>query len=84
MTKTENINNPHSCWNRAEDDEPVFVLRAHDPLATELVRDWCKQYMLSKGGFGGMTRAQLHRYHDAQNVADAMYDWLNRKAGIRW
>ena len=40
MTKTENIDNPNSCWNKAAGDEPVFVLRANDPIAPAVVRLW--------------------------------------------
>ncbi|MDZ7735921.1 MAG: hypothetical protein U5P41_07330 [Gammaproteobacteria bacterium] len=36
-TKSEAINNPGSCLNKAAADEPVFVLRAKDPLAAAIV-----------------------------------------------
>lgn len=43
MLKSQEINDPLSCLNRAEDDEPVFVLRAKDPLATIAVSFWVGQ-----------------------------------------
>lgn len=39
-TKAGNLDNPDSCWNRAADDEPVFVLRATDPVAAKVIRYW--------------------------------------------
>lgn len=42
-TKRETITSPLSCLNRAEDDEPVFVLRAHDRVAPATVRDWAQR-----------------------------------------
>jgi hypothetical protein len=39
-TKDENASNPKSCWSKAEGDEPVFVLRANDPIAPMAVRIW--------------------------------------------
>jgi hypothetical protein len=31
---------PKSCFNKALNDEPVFVLRAKDPIADQVVRIW--------------------------------------------
>ena len=30
------------CYDKAEDDEPMFVLLARDPVAPVLVRMWCE------------------------------------------
>lgn len=38
--KRDEISDPNSCLNHAAEDEPVFVLRAKDPLAAKLVEDW--------------------------------------------
>ena len=32
-----------SCLSKAADDEPVFILRAKDKLAPEVVEGWAKQ-----------------------------------------
>ena len=40
MTKAEELRNPHGCLNKAASDEPVFVLRAKDPIAAQVVRLW--------------------------------------------
>lgn len=39
-SKAKQLLDPGSCWNRAELTEPVFVLRAKDPLAPAVVRVW--------------------------------------------
>ena len=43
MKKMEEITDPSSCINKAENDEPVFVLRANDPLAAVMVDHWANQ-----------------------------------------
>lgn len=40
MIKREELAKSSSCLNRAEADEPVFVLRANDPIAPMVVRIW--------------------------------------------
>ena len=40
MLKRHEINDSESCLNRAEEDEPVFVLRAKDILAIPTVINW--------------------------------------------
>mgnify|MGYP001194417691 CR=1 FL=1 len=39
-TKAQALLNRASCLNRAGDDEPIFILRAKDPLAAQTVRLW--------------------------------------------
>lgn len=40
MIKRDELEREDSCLNRAADDEPLFVLRARDLLAVDLVRVW--------------------------------------------
>ena len=47
MLKRQEIADPASCLNRAADDEPIFVLRARDPLAAKLVEDWAARAVLA-------------------------------------
>jgi len=68
-TKSENILNPDSCWNKAANDEPVFVLRSTDGAAPDLVRTWAALY---KHRTGLRSPDQSRKYQDALNVADAM------------
>lgn len=47
MIKSLELSSPNSCINKAADNEPVFVLRAHDMCAPEAVRYWA---YLAAGG----------------------------------
>ncbi|MDE1971266.1 MAG: hypothetical protein KGI50_06870 [Patescibacteria group bacterium] len=40
MNKTEQINDPTSCWNKARDDEQVFVVLGRDLAAYATVCTW--------------------------------------------
>ena len=42
MTKSDEIEFPDSCWNRARDDELVFVLLGRDAAAPETIRFWAR------------------------------------------
>lgn len=59
------------CFASAADDEPVFVLRAQDMVAPEVVREWVR---LAKAY--GCPESKLRR---ARDTADAMERWPNRK-----
>lgn len=39
-TKHTELNDEKSCLSRAEMDEPIFILRANDPIAPIVVRLW--------------------------------------------
>lgn len=78
-TKGENILDPQSCWNRADDQEPVFILRANDYEAPATVILWAQRYMIAKGGWANMTDEQRRKYADALGVARDMRDWKARK-----
>lgn len=79
------------CFAHAADDEPLFVLKATDELAPEIVREWARRYLLSKmetqatGGenarllFGYIARKQYAKYQEALHLADQMESWANRK-----
>jgi len=52
-------------------DEPIFVLRAQDILAPEIVREWAHRARVSK--------VNAQKVVDAQNIADAMEEWQVKK-----
>lgn len=75
MIKTAELTGP-SCLTRAADDEPLFVLRANDPLAPKVVREWAYRYEEEKADAGGMlTEKQLAKTEEARDLADAMEVW---------
>lgn len=43
MTKTQELNNPLSCINRARPNEMVFVLLARDLAAAQTIIFWCAE-----------------------------------------
>ena len=80
-TKKSNAENPGSCWNRAKDDEPIFVLRANDESAPDIVRMWALWYKRSKGGLRVMSERQRVKYHDAVELSNQMEDWADKGGG---
>lgn len=46
-TKAQILAGEEACVNNAHTNEPLFVLRATDPRAADLVRDWARQYFAS-------------------------------------
>jgi hypothetical protein len=59
------------CFAKAADDEPVFVLRAQDALAPDLVREWANR----AEGYG----CPAEKTAGARQLADQMEAWPNRK-----
>lgn len=39
-TKAEELRDPNSTWNKAADDEPLFILRPKDVFAVYLINAW--------------------------------------------
>lgn len=74
MKKQQEIDNFDSCLNKADEDEPLFVLRANDELAPDIVREWARMYDRQKRD-EGMTDVQMAKHEEALNIADAMEDW---------
>lgn len=76
--KSVELSNPNSCLNRAAPDEPVFVLRANDPCAPRIVRQWALAYRAAKEDHntdGHMTAAQKAKMREAQQLAEEMERW---------
>jgi hypothetical protein len=81
-------NNPgkFDCYEKAEPDEPLFVLLARDPSASVLVRVWADTaHAAMHGGFtGGLVMdVSDEKIAEAYACADAMEAWLaaRRKDG---
>jgi len=71
MLKKDELECPTSCLNKAADDEPIFVLRAHDELAPMVVRHWA---MLAKA-----SKVPHAKWSEAEHLAAKMEQWPNRK-----
>lgn len=70
-TKAVELNNPVSCFNKAAENEPLFVLRAQDKFAAELVDRWAS-ILEAEGG-------NPEKVAEARKLAAAMRDWPNQK-----
>lgn len=59
----------YDCYAKAEQDEPLFVLLARDPLAPSLVRHWVelRNVMGLDDGF--------EKLREANQCADDMENW---------
>ena len=72
MTRMDELTDPTSCINKAENDEPVFVLRAKDPLAAATVDHWANL----------ATGTGVHedwKIKDARELAKEMRRWRTNK-----
>lgn len=61
-----------SCLTKAADDEPIFVLRAQDRTAAQVVRIWTDYNEMRLG-------ADHPKIVEARALADRMDAWPNRK-----
>lgn len=75
MIKFDELNDPGSCLNKADIDEPLFVLRANDPIAPKIIRKWCDEYCIEKGGINKLTEAQKTKSAEASKIARDMERW---------
>ena len=62
---------------KADDDEPVFVLRAQDCLAAEMVEKWAIFANLGLPSVG--IEAAGHKIGMAKQIAEAMRNWPKHK-----
>lgn len=78
-TKNEEFDNPGSCFNKAHPNEPLFVLRAQDRIAPEVVRYWAH---LASGGAPAEYIMPAHlsvKSDEALAAAARMEEWPTRK-----
>lgn len=59
--------------NKVGDDETVFVLRAQDKFASELVLEWCRLVEEYSGGL------ETPKTREARETAHQMWLWPHRK-----
>lgn len=90
MKRRDEMSRVDSCLNKAGDDEPVFVLRANDELAAEVVRYWASKYMAQKmgenfetRGSAALTAPQLNKAMEARQLASDMDEWRARQAAAK-
>jgi len=70
-TEIERANRGEGCLGKAHPDEPVFILRAQDALAADLVERWASEAQ----GVG----CPWDKVLEARNLAEEMRRWHTRK-----
>lgn len=58
---------PDTCLFNAEDDEPIFVLRAKDPIAADIVDIWATL---------AVKHHDFEKMQSAQKIAHQMRVWM--------
>lgn len=58
------------CYDKAGGDEPIFVLRAQDKLAPEIVLQWADQ--------AARSGASPDKIREAIKLADEMIEWQGK------
>lgn len=66
MKKSNELRSPTSCFNKASPDEPIFVLRAKDTVASQTVRHWAT---MAEG------MHEPEKLQEARKLADEMDAW---------
>lgn len=67
MIKSDEIQDPKSCFNRAKSDELVFVLLARDPAAPRAIRAWVTERL-----YQGINKPDDDQINEALATAEAM------------
>lgn len=80
MRKRQELEEADSCLNRAADDEPLFVLRANDPLFATLVRAWASKYCARKIKARCWREREAVKHLEALNIAQEGEQWLAARA----
>lgn len=82
MLKKDELSNPNSCLNRADENEWLFVLRANDPIAPTLVREWAlryREYKYKEKGNDQLNDKESAKFREALDTSLAMMDWRRVK-----
>ena len=78
MLKRDELADPRSCWNKAADDERLFVLLAHDPAAPVAIRAWVAERLRL-----GKNSPQDAQIRGALTCADRMEtEFIGHRSGV--
>ena len=71
---TKNKPGSYDCYERAEPDEPMFILLARDPQAPSRVYDWARtrEEAIQRGD---APSSDIEKVREARACAKAMFDW---------
>ena len=76
-TKATEQLQPDSVWNKAGDDEPLFILRATDVLAVPLINIWISQASLLEtfGKRHNIKTIPDSKVNSAIDIRNQMLNW---------
>ena len=78
MNKRENKEGPDSCWNKADDDETLFILLARDEAGPETVNFWCDERIRL-----GLNKETDLKIHSARRIARQMKEEFQQRKARR-
>lgn len=73
MEKYREQTDENSCWNKAHDDEPIFVLRAKDVAAVDTIRAWIALRIAH-----GKNTIDDDKIQDCIKLCERMQSWQER------
>lgn len=73
MIKKQEMSDEKSCLNKAQDDEPIFVLRAKDPAAPNTILAWIQER--ARLGLNSGIDAKII---EAQGLRNQMIEWRTK------
>lgn len=68
MLKRNERDDANSCWNKAAEDERLFVLLGRDPAAPAIIRAWCAERI--RLGLNSRTDSQILSAESAANLME--------------
>jgi hypothetical protein len=80
MLKKDELADPNSCLNKSAADEPIFVLRAQDILASDIILKWADMYRRLHAPAGAW-KSERHRlkHNEALDIVDKFERWRERR-----
>lgn len=85
MIKRDEIEDPQSCFNKAADNERLFVMLARDPAAPVAIRAWIDERI--RLGKNTPSDAQIREAHECANLMDVErveIESARRQQTMRW
>lgn len=85
MIKRDEIDIESSCFNKAHDDERLFVLLARDPAAPVAIRAWITERIrLGKNAPGDEQIREAHECAYLMEMERAEIEATHRQQKMRW
>ncbi len=78
MIKHMELAELNSCLNKADDDEPIFVIRAKDPCAVATILAWCNFRV--ENGYNQPGDAKLT---EAMGLTNQIAEWRRNHPNLR-